>query len=74
MEDQLPLDKQNSETFDQLLDQSQGNSPSYLADIDKVSQFALLEHTDEPITSDAFIQTQVKYLNFDWFSLQTRIR
>ena len=34
----------------------------------------MLENNDEPITSDAFIQTQVKYLNFDWFSLQTRIR
>eukprot|EP00347_Sterkiella_histriomuscorum_P011593 403371861 len=45
-------------------------------DMDKISQFAMLEDVEDGavIQQDVHIQTHQKYLNFDWFSMQTRVR
>ncbi len=40
-------------------------------ELDKVSQFAIMDRNDEEgiIVKDTQVQTHKKYLNFDWFSL-----
>ncbi|CDW71247.1 UNKNOWN [Stylonychia lemnae] len=44
-------------------------------ELEKASHFAMQEEMEGAIASkDAHMQTNVKYLNFDWFSMQNKVR